>query len=87
MTFDRKLLDILCCPVSHVPLKILANGDLAQLNRLIDEGRIKRRDDALVNKPWDAALVTEDGNLAYPVQEGIPILLEECAVHMSQLNP
>jgi uncharacterized protein YbaR (Trm112 family) len=87
MTFDKKLLDIICCPVTHVPLKILATDELSALNNRIGEGRIKTRADAVVADPWEAALVTEDGKLAYPVQDGIPVLLEECAIHMSQLAP
>jgi uncharacterized protein YbaR (Trm112 family) len=87
MTFDRKLLDIICCPVTHIPLKILASDQLSKLNALIDAGRIKSRDDAVAAEPWEAGLVTEDGKLAYPVRDGIPVLLEECAIHMSQLTP
>lgn len=87
MTFDSKLLDIICCPVTHVPLKRLASNELGQLNRLIGDGKIRSRDDALVTEPWAAGLVTEDGKLAYPVADGIPVLLEESAVTMSQLHP
>ena len=86
MTFDRKLLDIICCPVTHVPLKVLPRGELQQLNQLIDAGRIKARDDATVRGSWEAGLITEDGKLAYPIRDGIPVLLEESAVHMSQVN-
>jgi len=85
MNFDKKLLDIICCPITHVPLKLLAGDQLSQLNALIDAGRIKSRNDTVAQEPWDAALVTEDGKLAYPVRDGIPVLLEECAIHMSQL--
>ncbi len=87
MTFDRKLLDIVCCPVTHVPLRILASSELSELNQRIAARQIKSRDDAVLSEAWEAGLVTEDGKLAYPVRDGIPVLLEECAVHMSQLHP
>lgn len=86
MTLDRKLLDIICCPVTHLPLQILASSELAQLNRLIGDGDIKTRDDTTVSEPLEEALVTDDGKLVYPVRDGIPVLLEECAIHMAQLS-
>ncbi|MBD1389648.1 Trm112 family protein [Neiella sp. HB171785] len=52
MAFDRKLLDILACPVCKGKLDYKANSD------------------------GEESLVCHFDRLAYPIDEGIPVLLE-----------
>jgi uncharacterized protein YbaR (Trm112 family) len=84
--FDKALLDIICCPVTHVPLELMADGSLQRLNALIAAKRIKTCADELVIEALQEALVTRDGRLAYPVRDGIPVLLEEQGILLAQLN-
>ena len=86
MTLDRALLDIICCPVTRSPLELLPERDLYRLNQLIAERKIKNRDDALVEEALDQALVTRSGKLVYPIRDGIPVLLEEQAIALTQLD-
>jgi uncharacterized protein len=86
LSFDTALLDILCCPVTHAPLAMLAHNELDLLNQRIGEGRIRRRDDTIVDEALEQALVTRDGKLAYPVRDGIAVLLEDQGILMSQLS-
>ena len=83
---DRKLLDIVCCPVTRSSLELLPERELAALNQLIGEKRIKNREDAIVDAPLTEALVTRSGKLIYPVRDGIPLLLEEQAMPLQQLE-
>ena len=82
---DKKLLAILCCPVSHKGL-VLARGDLMKLvNGAIADGKLKNRDGVVLENALDQALVTEDGKFLYPVNDGIPVLLESESVAVDQL--
>jgi len=59
---------------------------LAKLNILIQEARIRDRSENTLTTILEEALVTEDGKLAYPVVDGIPVLLEERGIALSQLD-
>jgi uncharacterized protein YbaR (Trm112 family) len=83
---DRKLLDFICCPVTRSPLELLPERELTQLNGLIVSKRIRNREDTLVDTPLTEALVTRSGKLIYPIRDGIPLLLEEEAMALQQLE-
>jgi uncharacterized protein YbaR (Trm112 family) len=83
---DRKLLDIICCPVTRSSLELLSERELTTLNELIGLRRIKNREDSVVDAPLAEALVTRSAKLIYPVRDGIPVLLEEQAMPLQQLE-
>lgn len=73
---DKKLLSILCCPVTHRDLQLAKPSLVERLNAAIAEGKVSNRDGAVLTDAIDEALVTSDGKIIYPVADGIPVLLE-----------
>lgn len=73
---DKKLLSILCCPLSHQSLAPARPDLLKRVNAAITAGELKNRDGAAVPEPMAEALVTDDGKRLFPVRDGIPVLLE-----------
>ena len=86
MSFDQRLLDIICCPATHMPLRLMPEATLAALNTRIESGRLRYRDDSPVTQPLEQALMTDDERLAYPVRDDIPFLLEEQGILIAQLD-
>lgn len=93
---DKKLFDIICCPLTKLPLQLLDADRLGRLNAAIATGQVRRGAPGLRSEasdgstvPPDAtlreALVTRDGRLVYPVRDGIPILLVEESIDWTQL--
>jgi uncharacterized protein len=83
---DKRLLSILCCPITHKGLT-LARGDLLKrINAAIGAGALVNREGVAVSETLKEALVTDDGKLLYPVREGIPVLLEGESVGLEQLG-
>ncbi len=74
-TIDPDLLAILACPESHQPLAVAAADLLERLNGAIRAGGLANVGGQTVDAPLEAALVREDGRVAYPVRDGIPVLL------------
>ncbi len=77
MAVDRKLLEILCCPITHQRVEPLTRDRLKALNRHIEAGDVTFADGSQVEKPLREALITENGERIYPVEDGIPVMLEE----------
>ena len=86
MSIDHKLLDILCCPATHLPLRVMPSAQLALLNASVEAGSLRFCDDKPVTEPLEQALVTEDGRLAYPIRDDIPLLLEEYGIVIAQAD-
>jgi len=86
MPVDGKLLEILCCPVSKTPLRQLEKSRLEKLNRAIEAGEVQYVRGEKVEAPLREALITEDSKVIYPVEDDIPVLLENRGIGTTQLQ-
>ena len=83
---DKKLLDILCCPVTKQPIKLLSNEKLEHLNDKINAGDVVFVDDTKVLNGFTEALITLDEATIYPVEEGIPLMTQERGIATRSLE-
>lgn len=86
MTIPESLLDILCCPVSHEPLRPLEKNRIKKLNAEIEKGSLLFVDGTPVDHPVSEALITRDGKVIYTVDNGIPVLLPDRGIGTTQLE-
>jgi uncharacterized protein YbaR (Trm112 family) len=82
---DKRLLTILRCPVSYKGLSVLKKDKLEKVNAAIAAGKLETHGGIKLTEPLIEALVTDDGKRVYPVDEGIPVLLEGESILMEQL--
>ena len=86
MPVAGNLLEILCCPVSKTPLMVLNQQRLDKLNTAIETGDALYVNGDKITTPLSEALITEDGKLVYPVEEDIPLLLQEKGIGTVQFQ-
>ena len=79
---SAELVEILACPESRQPVRLASAEELAALNARIREGALRNRGGAAPEKEFDEALIREDGKVAYPVDDGIPVMLIEESVEL-----
>ena len=83
---DKRLLDILCCPVSKLPVRLANKTQLDALNTAIATGQIRTAAGANVTQALQAALISSDGRVLYRIEDDIPVMLEDEAIGTTQLQ-
>ena len=83
---DRKLLDLLVCPVTRQPLALLDGHGLQAINAAIAAGGVVRGDGSAQADALRQALVTRDRKTVYRIDDGIPVLLAEEAIATAQVE-
>ena len=82
---DKKLLDILACPVTRQPLALLDGDRLKTLNSAIAAGGVRFGEHAQAEALREA-LVTRDGKRIYRIDDGIPVLLPEEGLEAASID-
>lgn len=72
---SEPLLAIVQCPETRQKLVRAPEPLVEDLNRAIAAGQLRNRGGDKLERPLDAGLIREDGQVMYPVLDGIPVLL------------
>ncbi|HEU0276486.1 MAG TPA: hypothetical protein VFQ95_01500 [Rhodanobacteraceae bacterium] len=83
---DKRLLDILCDPVTKTPVRPLQRNELDALNRAIAAGQIDTVVGTRVTAPFAAGLITTDRKVAYRIEDDIPVMLADEGIGLLQLT-
>jgi uncharacterized protein YbaR (Trm112 family) len=82
---DKRLLDILCDPVTKTPVRPLRRDELDALNRAITAGNLDTVAGQKVTTPLSSGLITTDRKVVYRIEDDIPVMLAEEGIGTLQL--
>lgn len=74
---DPELLKILCCPETRQPVALAEAALIEQLNQRVAAKTLQNRAGEVVTDRLDGGLVRADGRYLYPIRGGIPVMLVE----------
>lgn len=86
MAIDRRLLEILCCPVSRRPLRMLGKEQQRWLNDAIAAGSVQDVNGRTVTAAFESGLITDDARVIYRIEDEIPVLLPEDGIGTTQFQ-
>ena len=85
MSVSPELLEILVCPETKQPVQPASDEVIEKLRAASEAGRLRNRGGEAVTEPIREGLVREDGRILYPVDDGIPVMLVEESIDLSDL--
>jgi len=85
---DAELLALLVCPATHQDVALASPGEIALLNEAIRQGQVRTAGGIPVDQPVEGALIRADRSIAYPIRDGIPVMLvaEGLVIPLLNLN-
>jgi uncharacterized protein YbaR (Trm112 family) len=72
---EDPLLQILCAPGSHAPLRLASPAEVHQINSRIRSRLIRNRAGSTLEVELEGCLVCEADRMCYPIRDGFPMLI------------
>ena len=83
---DSRLLDILCCPISKLPLRMLNKTQIDALNQAMANQSLKMVSGVPVQHALKSGLISSDSKTVYRIEDDIPVLLADEAITTSGIE-
>jgi uncharacterized protein YbaR (Trm112 family) len=83
---DPQLLALLVCPATHQDVAEATPAEVDRLAQAIREGAVRTVGGREADGAIEGALVRQDGAVAYPIRDGIPVMLVEEALVIGHLD-
>ncbi len=83
---DDQLIDVLCCPADRSSVSLAETELVDRVNLGIAAGQVSNLAGQVVSQVIDGGLVRAAGDLMYLVIDGIPVMLPDEAIDLSQLE-
>lgn len=72
---NAELLALLVCPETHQDVALATTDEVTRINEAIRHGQVRTVAGSPVDQPVDGALIRADRAIAYPIRDGIPVML------------
>ena len=83
---QSKLLSFLRCPDDCSELTVAGEAVVTRVNAAIRTGALRNEAGRVLDETIDGGLIRKEGDLLYPIIDGIPILLRDEAISVHQFN-
>jgi len=84
---DPELVAMLVCPATHQDVAIATPEEIARVNEAIRLGEVKTVKGDAVSEPIEGALIRQDRTIAYPIRDGIPVMLSAEGLQLPPFHP
>jgi len=83
---ESDLLSMLRCPDDRSQLRLADNALIARINDAIRAGRLRNEAGRELDETIDGGLIRAHGDLLYPILDGIPVLLRDEAIEITNFT-
>jgi uncharacterized protein YbaR (Trm112 family) len=86
MPISQELLGRLICPLTNQKVFLADSSLVNTINQKIASKSLRNKIGQEISESIEAALVTQDKKIAYPVRQGVPVLLSEESIVVEGLS-
>jgi len=83
---NAELLALLVCPATHQDVTLANAEEIGRINAAIRDGHVRTAAGNPVDQPVEGALIRADRSIAYPIRDGIPVMLVPEGLAIQQVN-